>query len=125
MSIESDESISGEVLMADMTRAGREDEFFSIDPGADLEGQLTDVVNRCRHLPLHLHFPIQWMNECLSKADLKDMRQHGQGLPSLCDTMVRFYQVNSQLFLSFHFLSISFCFLTPVFLLLTAHGSHE
>ena len=81
--------------MADARRIGRREEFFRINSSADMTGQLVDVVDRCRQLPLRLRLPVQWLNECLRKADWKYLRQHGQGLPSLCDTMVCFYQVNS------------------------------
>ena len=74
MSIKSNESIPSEGLMADARRAGREVEFFRINPSADPKGRLVDVVNRCRHLPLHLRLPVQWLNECLSKVDWKDLR---------------------------------------------------
>ena len=93
VSVESDESIPREGLMADIRCVGREEEFFNINPGADPEGRLADVADRCRHLPLHLL--VQWLNECLSKANWKDLRQRDQALPSFCDTMVCFYQVNS------------------------------
>ena len=95
--------------MADVRHVGREEEFFRINPSVDSTGLLADFVDRCRQLPLHLCLPIQCLNECLSKATWKELRQHGQGLSSLCDTMVRFYQVNSRpcffLFSYFHFLT--------------------
>ena len=61
VSIESNESIPGEGLMADARHAGREEEFFIINPGADLMIQLVDVVDHCRQLPLRLRLclPIQ------------------------------------------------------------------
>ena len=68
-----------------------------MNSGADPKGRLADVVDCCRHVLLHLCLPIQWLNECLSKADWKDMRQCGQGFLSLFDIMACFYQVNSQL----------------------------
>ena len=68
MSAESDESIHREGL-ANARRAGREEEFFRINPDADPKGQLADVADHCRQLPIHLHLPIQWLNECLTKAD--------------------------------------------------------
>ena len=42
MSVESDESIPEEGLMTDAKHAGREEEFFRINPGADPTGQLAD-----------------------------------------------------------------------------------
>ena len=100
-------------LMVDARCAGYEEEFFRINPGVDPTCQVADVADRCRQLPLHLRLSVQWLNECLSKADWKDLRQCGQGLPSLCDTMVCFYQVNSLTFLFslsllYAFLSLSF-----------------
>ena len=97
MSVESNESIPEEGLMADVKHAVHKEEFFMINSGADPMGQLTNVADHCRQLPLRLrlHLPVQWLNEYLSKADWKDLRQCGQGLPSFCDTMVHFYQVNS------------------------------
>ena len=65
--------------MADARRGGREEEFFSINPGADLEGWLMDVADHCKHLPLHLHLPIQWLNECLNKVDWKDLSSVAKG----------------------------------------------
>ena len=124
VSVESDESIPKEGLMADARRAGVEEKF----QGADLTVRLANVTDCCRQLPLCLRLrlclrlPIQWLNECLNKADWKDLRQRSQGLPYLCDTMVLFYQVNSLPYFSFFF---SFCFLTPVSLLLAAHEGHE
>ena len=94
-SVESDESIPGEGLMVDARRASREEEFFRINQGADPTGQLLDVTDHCRQLPLHLRLPVQWLNECLDKVNWKDLRQHSQGLPSHYDTMVYFSQVNS------------------------------
>ena len=91
MSAESDESIPREGHMADARCARHEEEFFRINPGVDPKGQLTNVTNCCRQLPLHLRLPVQWLNECLTKIDWKDLRKRGQGLPSLCDTMVCFY----------------------------------
>ena len=91
MSVESDESILEEGLMEDVRCAGREEEFFRINLDANSTGQLTDVVDHYRQLCLRLCFPVHWLNECLSKADWKELRQCGQGLPSLCDTMVYFY----------------------------------
>ena len=84
MSIESDESIPGESLMVDARLIGRKEEFFSINLDADPKDQLADVEDYCRHLPLRLHLLVQWLNECLSKADWKDLKQCGQGsLPSV------------------------------------------
>ena len=94
--------------MADARHASREEEFFRINPGADPKGRLANVADRCRQLPFCPRFPIQWLNECLNKADWKDLRHRSQGLPSLGDTMVRFYQVNFRLCFSF---SLSFAFL--------------
>ena len=94
MNIDSDEFVPEEFLMADARHAGHEEEFFRINPAANPTSRLADVADRCRHLPLHLHLPVQWLNECLSKADWRELRQHSQGLPSLYDTMVCFYQVN-------------------------------
>ena len=108
--------------MADARRAGREEEFFRINSNANPTGQLTDVANHCRQLPLCLYLLVQWLYECLNKADLKELRQHSQRLPSLCDTMVRFYQVNSRPRFSFFFF---FYFHTLVFFILVAHGGHE
>ena len=48
MSIESDESIPREGLMADVRHAGRGEEFLKINPGADPMDRLADVVNCCR-----------------------------------------------------------------------------
>ena len=77
VSFESDESIPGEGLMADARRAGYGEEFFNINLGANMKGWLADVADHRRHLPLCLDLPVQWLNECLSKADWKDLRQHG------------------------------------------------
>ena len=74
VSIKSDESIPGEGFMADARCTGRKEEFFKINLGANPKGQLADVVDHCRQLPLHLRLPIQWLNECLSKVDWKDLR---------------------------------------------------
>ena len=97
MSIESVKSIIEEGLMADVRRAGCEEEFFSINSGANPEGQLVDVADHCRHLPLRLRLrlPVQWLNECLNKADWKYLRQRGQGLHSFYNTMACFYQAIS------------------------------
>ena len=79
---------------------------------------LADVADRCGHLPLRLRLLIQWLNECLNKADWKDLRWHGQGLPSFCDIMVYFHWVNSELCFSFSFsfsfLLLSYPFLSPL-----------
>ena len=91
ISVERDESVLGEGLMADARRAGREEESFRINSSPDSTGRLADVADNCRQLPLHLHHPVQWLNECLGKADYKELRQHDQRLPSLCDTIVCFY----------------------------------
>ena len=77
MSIKSDESILEEGPMADARHTGHEEEFFSFNLGADSKGWLTDIADRCKHLPFRLRLLVQWLNECLSKADWKDMRQHG------------------------------------------------
>ena len=69
--------------MADARCAGCEEEFFRINPRVDPKGRLADVTDRYRQLPLRLCLPVQWLNECPNKADRKDLRQHGQGLPSL------------------------------------------
>ena len=60
--------------MADARCAGRENEFFRSNPGADPTGWLVDVANHCKQLPLHLRLLIQWLNECLSRVDWKDLR---------------------------------------------------
>ena len=57
MSIENNESIPEKVLMVDARRVGRVKEFFRINPGVDPKGRLTDVADRCRQLPIHLHLP--------------------------------------------------------------------
>ena len=62
ISIESNESIPREGLMADARHAGHEEEFFSINLGADLRGRLADIADHCKQLPLHLRLPIQWLN---------------------------------------------------------------
>ena len=82
--------------MADKRCASREVEFFIINQDDDSIGQLADLVDHCSQLSLRLHLCllVQWLNECLSKADWKELRPCSQGLPSLCDTMVRFYQAN-------------------------------
>ena len=77
MSIESKESILGVGPIADARHAGHEKEFFRINSGADPTGRLVDVADRCRQLPFHLHLPVQWLNECLSKADWKELKQRG------------------------------------------------
>ena len=74
VSIERDESIPGEGLMADARRVGHGEEFFRINPCADPMGWLTDVADHCRQLPLHLRLFVQWLNECLSKANWKELR---------------------------------------------------
>ena len=91
VSVESDESVPGEGFMVDARHASSEEEFFRIKPDADPTGQLADVADHCRQLILRLRLPIQWLNECLSKADWKELRQRSQGLPSLYGTLVRFY----------------------------------
>ena len=63
--------------MADVRRASRDEEFFSINLGVDVKGRLADVVDRCKHLPLRLCLIVQWLNECLNKADWNDLRQRG------------------------------------------------
>ena len=45
MSIESDESIPREGLMADARHINRKEEFFRINPGTDLKGRLIDVAD--------------------------------------------------------------------------------
>ena len=69
MSVESDEFVPGEGLMADVRCASREEEFFRINSGANLTGQLADIVEHCRQLTLRLALLVQWLNECLSKVD--------------------------------------------------------
>ena len=91
VSVKSDEFIPGEGLMVDARCADHEKEFFSINPYVDLKGRLMDVADHYRLLPFCLCLLVQRLNECLSKADWKDLRHRGQGLPSLCDTMVCFY----------------------------------
>ena len=49
--------------------------FFRINLGADSMGQLANVADHCRKLLLCLL--VQWLNECLSKADWKYLRQYG------------------------------------------------
>ena len=93
VSTESNKSIPSEGLMVDGRCASHGELFFRINLCTDPMSRLADVMDRCRQFPLHLS--IQWLDECLSKADWRDLRQYSQGLPSLCDTMVRFYQVNS------------------------------
>ena len=78
--------------MEDARSVGREEEFFSINLGVDLKGRLADVADHYKHLPFRLRLPVQWLNVCLSKADWKDLRQHGQGLSSICDTMAKGYR---------------------------------
>ena len=77
MSVESDDFVFGESLKVDARRASHKGECFRINPGADPTGRLTDVADRCRQLPNCLHLPVQWLNECLSKADWKELRQRG------------------------------------------------
>ena len=108
--------------MADARRVGCKEELFRINQGDDLTGRLADVANHCRQLPLYLRLPVQWLNECLNKAEWKELRQRSQDLPSLCDTMVRFYHVN---FWPHFFLFFYSYFLTLIFLLLAAYGGHE
>ena len=121
MSVESDESIPREGLIADTRHAGREEELFRINPSTNPTGRLADVADHCRQLHLHLCLLVYWLNECFSKANWEELRQHGQGLPSFCVTIVPFYQVNSRPCFSLLF----FFFLTLVFLLLATHGGHE
>ena len=59
VSIESDESILEEGLMADARCVGREEEFFRINQGTDPTSRLVDVVDRCRQLPLRLRLLVQ------------------------------------------------------------------
>ena len=94
VSVDNNECIPEEGLMVDARRIGHEDELFRINPNVDSASWLTDVTDRCRQQPLRHRFPVQWLNECLRKADWKELRQRGQGLPSLFDTMVCFYQVS-------------------------------
>ena len=70
MTVESNESVPCEGHMADARRAGREEEFSRINQGADP----TDVADCCRKHPHCFRLPIQWLNECLSKADWKELR---------------------------------------------------
>ena len=95
MSVDSDNSILREGLMANARRTGHEKEFFRINLGVDPTSQLADVADHCRQLPICLLLSVKLLNECLSKFDWKELRRCGQRLPSLCDTMVHFYQVNS------------------------------
>ena len=74
VSIESDESIPREGLKGNARSSSRKEEFLSINLGADLKGRLAKVTDRCRHLPFCLRLPIQWLNECLNKADWKYLR---------------------------------------------------
>ena len=77
MSVESDESVPGEGLMVDARCTGLEEKFYRINLGANPTGRLADVVDRCRQLVLRLRLPVQWLNECLSKANWKELRQRG------------------------------------------------
>ena len=45
--------------MEDARSVGREEEFFSINLGADLKGRLADVADHYKHLPLRLHPHVQ------------------------------------------------------------------
>ena len=48
VSIESDEFVPDEGLMADVRRIGREKEFFRINLSANPKGRLLDVADHCR-----------------------------------------------------------------------------
>ena len=69
MSVQSDESVPRKGLLVDTKHAVRKEEFFRINLGAELTGQLTDVMSCCRQLSLRLHLPVKWLNKCLNKAD--------------------------------------------------------
>ena len=69
VSVESDESVPGKGLMVDTKHAGREEELFRINLGAEPTGRLTDVISCCRQLSLRLRLPVKWLNKCLNKAD--------------------------------------------------------
>ena len=103
--------------MAEARHTSRKEAFFRINLDLNLTSRLVDVSDQCRQLLLHLRFPIQWLNECLSKANWKELMQRGQGLPSLDNTTVHFSQE------LFYFLLLPFSYL--IFLLLTAYGGHE
>ena len=54
MSIDSDEFVPEEGLMADARHIDREEEFLIINPGTDPTGRLANIVDHCRQLPLLL-----------------------------------------------------------------------
>ena len=94
MSTENDKFVPKEGLMVNARYSSCEKEFFRINPGVDMTSRFVDVVDRCKQLPFRLYLPVEWLNECLSKDDWKELRQRGQELPSVCETMVHIYQVS-------------------------------
>ena len=80
--------------MANARRGCHVGEFYNINPNAAPKGRVINLEEYIDRLPIRLCLPLQWLNEYLGTDKWKDLRQRDQGLPSLCDSMVRLYQVN-------------------------------
>ena len=79
--------------MVDARRVGHVGEFYNINLNIAPEGRVANLEEYTDHLFIRLCLPLQWLNECLGRDALRDLRQRSWGLPSFCDSMVCLYQV--------------------------------
>ena len=60
--------------MADARRVGHVAEFYNINPNVVPEGRVANLDKYTDRLPICLCLPLQCLNECLDRDELRDLR---------------------------------------------------